>query len=287
METESEIKQKSKAEWFAIYSDASALSVPLGGLKMRLFNVFAFYKLGACLGGLRLIGSLEGELAHKVMIAAKWQLQKLREEKLASLEILSLPASGIKVDIDEARKMLGEGSHVHEEDAERIINSVNEFEAVLEAQTPREHTYTVEQLRGFSMPILVDRAEENFPKSAILSIGDEALKDIQQAGRCLAFELPTAAGIHMMRAFEKVFRRYYKSVTGSDPARTDLRTLIQNLNKRPDADPKTLHIVDQIRDLHRNPLAHTVFLEMDEAVELFDIAKSAITAMAKHTYINP
>lgn len=44
---------------------------------------------------------------------------------------------------------------------------------------------------------------------------------------------------------------------------------------------KILNILDQIRDLHRNPLAHEVFLEMDEAVELFDTAKSAITAMAR------
>ena len=127
----SQLKQKSKVEWFAVYSHASAYSVPLGGLQMRLFNVFSFYKLGACLGALRLIGSLEREVAHEVMSTAYMQLRKLGEEKFASLEILSLPASGIKVDIDEARKMMGEGSYVHQEDAERIIKSVNEFEAIL------------------------------------------------------------------------------------------------------------------------------------------------------------
>jgi len=85
----------------------------------------------------------------------------------------------------------------------------------------------------------------------------------------------------MMRAFEKVLRHFYKVSTGKESGTTGIFKLINDLRGHSDVDPKILNILDQIRDLHRNPLAHEVFLEMDEAVELFDTAKSAITAMAR------
>jgi hypothetical protein len=288
MKSESQVKQKGKIEWFAVYSHASGFSVPLGGLKMRLINVFSFYKLGACIGGLKLIGSLDRELSRDVFYAAKQQLANLRSEKLASLAVLSHAATGIEVDIDEAKKSLdGAASAIYGGEEERLQKSIKEFEAIFEAQAPWEHTYTVEQLRGFSMPILVDSAEKNFSDMAVFIAGEEVKKDIQQAGRCLAFELPTASGIHMMRAFEKVLRRFYKSITGKEAGDKGIWKLLDELKDRPGADVKTLNVLDQIRNLHRNPLAHEVFLTMDEAVDLFDIAKSAIIAMTKRTLLTP
>lgn len=45
-------------------------------------------------------------------------------------------------------------------------------------------------------------------------------------------------------------------------------------------DPKLIDILDHIRDLHRNTLMHPeAFLKMTEALRLFDIAKSEISAM--------
>ena len=39
---------------------------------------------------------------------------------------------------------------------------------------------------------------------------------------------------------------------------------------------------DQLRDLHRNPINHPeVFLEPSEALELFNISTSALSAMAR------
>ncbi len=47
-------------------------------------------------------------------------------------------------------------------------------------------------------------------------------------------------------------------------------------------DEKLMDILDHVRDLHRNALMHPeVFLEMPEALRLFDISKSAISAVAE------
>jgi hypothetical protein len=58
--------------------------------------------------------------------------------------------------------------------------------------------------------------------------------------------------------------------------------LIDELRNRNLVDAKVLAILDQVRQLHRNPLVHKIFLEMDEAINLFDIAKGAMNAMAQH-----
>lgn len=277
-----EMTTKRKVEWFAVYCDTSWFSIPLRGLRMRRFNLFSFYDLGACVAPLRLVGSLDKDLARDVLYAAKRRVSPIySEEKFASLKIASKAMIEIDLDIDEALKELDKRGGVAEEDCQRLTKNVANFEAVLKAESPNEYTYVIDQLRGYSMPILVDRAELNFSPQTINAIGKEVAEDISQAGRCLAFELPTAAGIHMMRAFEKVFRRFYNASMGKDSGTTDIYKLIKDLRDHSTVDPKILNVLDQIRDLHRNPLAHEVFLDTDEVVDLFHIAESAITAMAK------
>src|SRR5206468_496698 len=113
------------------------------------------------------------------------------------------------------------------------------------------------------------------------ALGDDAKKDFREAGKCLAFELPTAAGYHTMRATEAVLREYWllvrKPISGTRPP--DMAPCINEL--RADGEnPKLMDILDHIRDLHRNTLMHPeAFLTMKEALRLFDIAKSAISAM--------
>jgi hypothetical protein len=216
-------------------------------------------------------------------VAAKASLQSFKDEDLALLDAMEKPIKELQALIDEALGLLKNGGTIRVEGGtERLLNqSVKDFEKILEAEAPTEHTYLVEQIRGFSIPILIAAADKNLAPSTLAVIGDEARKDIREAGRCLAFELPTASGVHMMRAFERVFRRFYKTSRGKEAGNTDIFKLIQDLRDHSAADPKILNVLDQIRDLHRNPLAHNVFLNADEAADLFDIAKSAIAAMAR------
>ena len=282
MKTALEAAKEVKLEWFAVYFEPSWFSIPLRGLKMRRFNIYSFYELGAVIAPLRLVALLDKDLAREVFYTARRHLTSLcGEKRFASLGLASTPMIEIEVDIDLALKELDKRGGVAEEDANRLSKSVTAFEEVLKAALPSEYTYVIDQLRGYAMPILVDGADQNFSENVLRRIGEDVRKDIKEAGRCLAFELPTAAGIHMMRAFEKVLRQLYQLKTGRDPGHRDIYWLMDELKKLPDADPKMLSVLDQIRNLHRNPLAHEVFLDIEEAVDLFHIAESAITAMAR------
>jgi hypothetical protein len=131
------------------------------------------------------------------------------------------------------------------------------------------------------MPLLTSKAEVNILEDALGVIEDQAKKDFREAGRCLAFEVPTAAGFHAMRATENVLRQYYSLLLGKPVTRIDWGTCTQEL-KKAKANQKVVQVLDQIRDLHRNPLMHPQeFLSMKDAISLFDIAKSAIGALAE------
>jgi hypothetical protein len=162
-----------------------------------------------------------------------------------------------------------------------IHTKLTELETVMSLELQRHQTYLVSQIGGYSMPLLATKAEVNILEDALAIVGDQAKKDFREAGRCLAFEVPTAAGFHAMRATEHVLRQYYALVTGKPTDRIDWATCTQEL-KKANANDKVVQVLDQIRDLHRNPLMHPQeFLSMKEAISLFDIAKSAIGSLAE------
>jgi len=127
---------------------------------------------------------------------------------------------------------------------------------------------------------LIEKADLALEEDVRKIVSAESLEDFKQAGRCLAFDLPTAAGFHAMRATEDVLRKYHQLVVKPNKPVHEMAACINELRKA-GADAKTLGILDQIRDLHRNTVMHPeAFLTSSEGIRLFDIAKSAISAMA-------
>src|SRR5262249_45791089 len=105
--------------------------------------------------------------------------------------------------------------------------------------------------------------------------------EIRQAGKCIAFDLPTAAGFHLLRALENVIQSYYDSVTKgrARPATGTMGTYIAEIEKN-GGEPKLAAILTQKKDHHRNPLMHPQdVLEMNEAIILFGIVQSAMMSI--------
>lgn len=170
---------------------------------------------------------------------------------------------------------------VSEWEMRNISTKLGELETALSLELQRHQTYIVSQVGGYSMPLLIAKAEVNILEDALAIIGDQARKDFREAGRCLAFEVPTASGFHAMRATEHVLRQYYTLFMKKPADRIDWIVCTQELQKA-GANAKVIQVLDQIRDLHRNPLMHPQeFLSMKEAIGLFDIAKSAIASLAE------
>src|SRR5262245_19607282 len=138
------------------------------------------------------------------------------------------------------------------------------FEQAVQLDFGRAPVYLVTQKGIYGTYDLVNGAEFVFVAEVFSAISDEARGDFNQAGRCLAFGIWTACGFHALRATEKVLREYYEALVEKPPGKMTMAPLIEELRKA-GGDAKTLAVLDQIRDLHRNPMNHPeVFLSHAE-----------------------
>ena len=165
--------------------------------------------------------------------------------------------------------------------AHEIQSAVKAFEPVMRADLSIADAYYVTSKGGYDTMALITNAVVLFPADLLLKV-PEAIPEIQEAGKCLAFELCTAAGIHVLRALELVLKAYFKHVTNGKPLpnNRNLGSYLKALSGV--ADAKVLGVLTQIKDLHRNTLMHPEeALTKDEAIDLFGIVRSAVGAMLK------
>ena len=160
-------------------------------------------------------------------------------------------------------------------------NALKELETILRAELSNADAYFVTRKAGYDSSLLVENAELIFPAALGLKV-PYAIADIRSAGRCLAFELSTAAGFHIFRAVETVLRSYWDAVANGAKC-PDVKTIgnyASELEKSNFGDIKTREALKQLAKLHRNPLIHPeVSLELEEAVGLFGICYSCIASM--------
>ena len=163
----------------------------------------------------------------------------------------------------------------------QIKNAYTEYKVALFAEIGTLASYFVTQKGPYDTAALLSFGEVLFPLEIVSKV-PEAVHDARQAGLCLAYELPTAAGFHTFRVLEAVLRRYYAHETGgmAPPKVRNIGVYINAMKQAQKGDAKVLAAVKQMADLHRNPLVHPeVILTTEEAMTAFGIARSAVAAM--------
>jgi hypothetical protein len=94
-----------------------------------------------------------------------------------------------------------------------LRDAFRKYKIVLQADLSVLHSYFVTQKGGYDTLSLLAFGEYLFPPELVSKV-PEAIFDGREAGKCLAYEMPTACGFHVFRAMESVLRKYYASVTG-------------------------------------------------------------------------
>lgn len=170
-----------------------------------------------------------------------------------------------------------------------IKRALADFETVFAEEMKETATYFVPRRGIYWTPALVDTADESFPESIRGYIPQKTRDDWKAAGRCLAFNLLSAAGFHTARAVEGTLEAYYQLFSGK-PGKTlrnwndYIETLRKIASKGPTPSPqeKTLAELDQMRQDYRNPIMHPrVVLTEPDARMLFANGESLIIAMAQ------
>lgn len=165
----------------------------------------------------------------------------------------------------------------------QIIDAASKFETVLAEELAIVDTYSVVQKGAYSTSELIANAEIMFSKSIQAKLPQRAIHDIREAGKCLAFETPTAAAFHIVRAIESVILAYYCKVLGRTPPNRmrNWGVYIKSLRESGKADSKILDFLVHIKDNYRNPVSHPeAILSVEEVLVLLGVAIGAMTQMA-------
>lgn len=175
-------------------------------------------------------------------------------------------------------EVLGANRHV-------IIDAIfSRFEIGLSVELARLHVYFVTPVLGYDSDVLLSNGRAVLTQSTLKWLPEDAAKGFDDGTRCLALKQATAAGFLFLRSVEDMMHDYYDIISNgaARPQRRNMGDYINALERLPDVSPSMLEVLTSIKNLRRNPLMHPdQRLEMDDAIETFDVAKSAISAMAR------
>jgi hypothetical protein len=167
----------------------------------------------------------------------------------------------------------------------QIQQKLKDFDTVLANELPGIATYYVLTKGIYSTDDLIAHADEHLPQSLRDDLPVQAKLDMKEAGKCLAFEVPTASAFHMWRAVESVMDKYYEHLTGKTFVVANVTRnwgqYIKALREAKAAEKITIFL-DHIREEYRNPISHpSENVELDNAFGLFGTAFSAIGQIIK------
>lgn len=179
-------------------------------------------------------------------------------------------------------------ARLSKEQADEVLEGINVVTNVLKYEATNLRAYIISDKRLDVNKLLSD-VSTLFPKNVFYSLPDVAQYDFTQAGKCIAFEVPTAAAFHILRGTEDVLRSYYSALLPSavpspnllwGPMVTALRGMAT------DSPPKELlDNLDNIRVSFRNPTQHPdKRYDLDEVQDLFNLCVDVVNRVAKDSF---
>lgn len=166
-------------------------------------------------------------------------------------------------------------------DSMRLQTLYTKFETLFLGDLQTGAVYLVSPKGGYDTDALIEAGLLLFGGDLAAKIPD-AIPDIRQATRCIAFELPTAAGFHLHRAHEAVLRAYWDNVTGGKPRpkQQNMGVYLTQLEKLGKGKKAVRAHLQSIKDFHRNPLMHPEqSLDLEQALDLLAAIRSSIGYM--------
>lgn len=256
-----------------------------GGVMIRL-DLSYFLRLSANLTRLRFLrhGETIGEARSPLFDARAW-LVSLGQDVTFGTSGARNTKAAIPALLNSIDALLGldDGAELTFADYVALLNQLGTFEVLMLSDFSLADAYYVLEKEPYSTLSLVTKGWSLFPSDLVLKV-PEAVADMQEAGKCIAFEVPTAAAFHVHRATETVLRRYWEIVTGNrpKPKTRSIGVFLRGLRDLGCGDSKVIAALSQMNELHRNPTIHPEdFLEMSEAIGLVGIANSVVAAMLK------
>jgi hypothetical protein len=174
------------------------------------------------------------------------------------------------------------------EQATKLREAAGRIRDTVMAESKNLMVYVASDKR-FALSYLLDDIGGLMDEGVFDELPDVSKYDFQQAGKSIAFELPTAAAYHLLRGTEGVLKHFYLSIVKqrrlNNPMWNPMVIALRNRSKPP---PKVLlDSVDNIRVNFRNPTQHPEMVyDIGEVQNLMPLCFDATNRMMKYLRVS-
>ncbi len=264
---------------------------PLGNGDMKETNLNVFYRFGEALENLgsQVRAGMElGQLYAYLVLTEEWVLAFLKEteELMPMLKETRISTNSLLVNI-QATKQATIGHWVRKitpAQVSALLNGKEEMEKNFEREHRNLCVFTVTRKAIYDTRALVERPEDMFPENLHAILGEQMLSDLKQAGRCLAFEIPTACAFHICRGTEAVMIKYLELLMKTPwpyPKNRDWHAYIQHMENH-NVPKKITDRLNEIRLSDRNAYNHPdINVPTEEATIVFGLCTDVVFLMGK------
>jgi hypothetical protein len=185
---------------------------------------------------------------------------------------------------DEFSKKTDKNAELTQEEASRLGKIIENIRNTLEAELAGYHAFVVTPKILDTEKLLNDVSALMRPK-VFGALPEVAQYDLSEAGKCIAFERPTAAAFHLLRGTESVLRHFYCTLIQHKriPPPLMWADMVNDLRNRLKTKKHvTLYNnLDNIRLSYRNPTQHPEKIyDIHEAQDLWPLCIEVINRMA-------
>lgn len=239
---------------------------------MDRFNAETIYELGEAMQALTSLApnARRGRLFQPAFAACN------SLDRLANLSQLTFSAGFVakaKAFMDFSDKLLNanvdKGEVLDDNDQkwqssiQRLQSMARELVTLFKSECIGLNLYSVEAVLAYDTETLIEQGHQLIPTSLRSGLPEMVKTDLQAAGRCLAFALPTACAFHMSRAAEGVLSLWFEKYIGPKPPKKSDQTF-GSLVGRAEREAAPLHKpsasllsnLKHIKDDYRNPITH-------------------------------
>lgn len=217
-----------------------------------------------------------------------WAVRTNLQQIFSYMNDLNLKVSSLTDAARTLRGLLGEleqcgdDEGLSAEHVNKLCTGIEKLRETLEAEMRATQAYMLVPKR-VDVSRLIEDPASLFAPGVFEKLPEIARYDIVEAARCIAFELPTAAAFHLMRATEAVLRVFYISVVRRGRRARMWGEILTDLRKKcaGKAHAVLLNHLDHIRQAFRNPTQHPdARYDIHEVQDLWSLVVDAVNRMA-------
>ncbi|WP_224024477.1 hypothetical protein [Arthrobacter sp. NicSoilC5] len=169
-----------------------------------------------------------------------------------------------------------------QEETEKLWRRAEILREALLAEASGKINYAASDKR-YTIQKLTDEFSTLMASGVFAELPEIAQVDMREAGRCIAYELPTSAAFHLMRGTEAVLRHYYCCKVRRNRIKQPLMwgPMVTHLKEKK-VPAGLLDALDSIRRNYRNPTQHPdKVYDLDEAQDLLSLSLDVTNRMIR------